>query len=537
VSAHVLDVNRRRTRRSVSYCGPDRRGVIEGLDRPINAGTATMVMLGGVALPIGIAAVTHGVGVGPGAWSTGIADAAVVGFSVAAALLIFRWRLLGDAACVQLAAVAAIIGLYVVFAATLSGTMAAGVAPALRVVSVAGIAPLTIGALFGPEVRGDLRPARFFFGTMLSVLAAGLLLGLTPARMALLWDPGGIRVLDLLVAIGAGALAGLSVFEGVRRRRLLPVGLAVMLSSLAGSCATFAMDGSGPWQIASVLFLFLGAVVFVAIVGKTLQPAIDAVVVRDVRGRRRWEVAETQLTEAHGRMQVQRHDVRRSLSAIDGTLLVVATLRDQLPSHDTDRLLAAVRDEVHVLQANLGGRGTGDRGYDLSELIESIVSSRASGQTRVRYNLEQEIEMRGRRDRVGVAVDNLFANVVVHAPRARVTVTTRCIHHPCGDIAEITVSDDGPGLSEAELARAFERGWRSPSAADRPGGGIGLGQCRDLIEAEGGHVDLGPSDPFGPPGHRGLSVRITIPTTPVGAVQPTPARPARFTVLDGGAAS
>ncbi len=538
MSANVLRVGQNRTRRStVTYSGPDRRGVIRKLDRPVSAETAATVMVGVITVPICVATVARALGAGLGPWSTGVADAAFVGFSIAAALLMFRWRLIGDAACVRLAATAAIIGLYFLVAATRPDTMDSGVAAALRIVSVTVIAPLTMDVLFGPEVRGDLRPVRFIVGMMAVALVGALFLGLSPARVVLQANPGGIRIVDLLAALVASVLAGMSVIEGVRRRRLLLVGLAAMLLSVGGSCTAFAVNDLGHWPSLSALFLFVGAVVFVAVVGSELQPAIDAVLIHDVRGRRRWEAAESQLTEAHSRIQVQRHDVSSMLSAIDGTLLVLTTQRDQLPAEDTDRLLVAIRDEVHVLQANLGGRPNDGRGYDLSELVETIVSVRDSGQTRLRYELEQEIEMRGRRDRVAVAVDNLLANAAIHAPQAQVTVTTRCIAHPGGHIAEITVSDDGPGLSEAGLQRAFERGWRGTSAASRPGSGIGLGQCRDLIEAEGGHVELSPSNPFAPHGHRGLTVRITLPTTSAEgmALHPCLPQPARLRVLDGGA--
>ena len=380
MSANVLRVGQNRTRRStVTYSGPDRRGVIRKLDRPVSAETAATVMVGVITVPICVATVAHALGAGLGPWSTGVADAAFVGFSIAAALLMFRWRLIGDAACVRLAATAAIIGLYFLVAATRPDTMDSGVAAALRIVSVTVIAPLTMDVLFGPEVRGDLRPVRFIVGMMAVALVGALFLGLSPARVVLQANPGGIRIVDLLAALVASVLAGMSVIEGVRRRRLLLVGLAAMLLSVGGSCTAFAVNDLGHWPSLSALFLFVGAVVFVAVVGSELQPAIDAVLIHDVHGRRRWEAAESQLTEAHSRIQVQRHDVSSMLSAIDGTLLVLTTQRDQLPAEDTDRLLVAIRDEVHVLQANLGGRPNNGRGYDLSELVETIVSVRDSG--------------------------------------------------------------------------------------------------------------------------------------------------------------
>jgi signal transduction histidine kinase len=522
---------------TIAYRGPDRRGVIRRLDRPVNLRSGAAMIVGAVAVPIAGAAIARTFHTGSGPWLTGVADAAFVGFSIAAALLLFRWRLVGDAACVPLSAAAAIVGLYFVLAAAHPDAMEAGLAATLRAVSVAIVVPLTLRVLFGPEVRGDLRPLRSVGGVLLVAVAVALPLGLSPARTAFDANPGGVRVVDVVAAFVSVVLAGMALLEGVRRRRLLLVGFAALLVSVGGASTAAAVGVSGPWQSVSALFLFVGAIEFLAVVGSELQPAINAVVIHDVRGRRRWEAAETQLTEAHSRIQVQRHDVSSMLSAIDGTLLVLTTQRDQLPAHDTDRLLAAVRDEVHVLQANLNGRSGEDLSYDLAELVANIVSVRDSGEERVRCELQPEIELRGRRDRVAVAVDNLLANAEIHAPTAQVTVRTRCVTSPGGTVAEIEVADNGPGLSEPELRRAFERGWRGVSARSRPGSGIGLGQCRDLIEAEGGTVDVYATNTHATPGHRGLTVRITLPVhTARDPVSPRATRSVQMRVLDGGAA-
>jgi signal transduction histidine kinase len=51
------------------------------------------------------------------------------------------------------------------------------------------------------------------------------------------------------------------------------------------------------------------------------------------------------------------------------------------------------------------------------------------------------------------------------------------------------VEDRGPGLPEAELARAFERFHRGPDAAG-PGSGLGLAIVQRIAERHGGTVRL-----------------------------------------------
>jgi signal transduction histidine kinase len=63
----------------------------------------------------------------------------------------------------------------------------------------------------------------------------------------------------------------------------------------------------------------------------------------------------------------------------------------------------------------------------------------------------------------------LVDNAIRHSPQGgSVSVTAQ----PVGDRAVLTVSDQGPGIKEADLPHVFERFWRAP---DAPSGGAGLG--------------------------------------------------------------
>ncbi len=57
-------------------------------------------------------------------------------------------------------------------------------------------------------------------------------------------------------------------------------------------------------------------------------------------------------------------------------------------------------------------------------------------------------------------------------------------------LIRLAVSDNGPGVPEAELPFVFDRFWRGEKARSRSAGGAGLGLAiaRQLIGAMGGEI-------------------------------------------------
>jgi signal transduction histidine kinase len=95
----------------------------------------------------------------------------------------------------------------------------------------------------------------------------------------------------------------------------------------------------------------------------------------------------------------------------------------------------------------------------------------------------------GRLDQV---LDNLLANALEVSPRAgRVAVTAA----RTGDLVELHVTDEGPGLSDRDLERAFDRFWQATAHRDGDHGGFGLGLAivRQLLLADGGSIELRPA--------------------------------------------
>jgi signal transduction histidine kinase len=54
----------------------------------------------------------------------------------------------------------------------------------------------------------------------------------------------------------------------------------------------------------------------------------------------------------------------------------------------------------------------------------------------------------------------------------------------------MSVADEGSGPDPANRERLFERFWRGPEAADRPGSGLGLSIAQAIVERHGGTIDV-----------------------------------------------
>ncbi len=96
--------------------------------------------------------------------------------------------------------------------------------------------------------------------------------------------------------------------------------------------------------------------------------------------------------------------------------------------------------------------------------------------------------------RLEQVVDNLLNNALEVAPEGS---SVRVAARERGDWVELRVSDEGPGMTADERARAFDRFWQSGGARKdgRPNGhfGLGLSIVRELVVGDGGDVALEPS--------------------------------------------
>ena len=126
---------------------------------------------------------------------------------------------------------------------------------------------------------------------------------------------------------------------------------------------------------------------------------------------------------------------------------------------------------------------------DLSELVRNIVAGTqdASPRAVIETELSEDATpIAGDRDLLQIALRNLVDNAVRYSPSgSRIAVALR----QEGGTRILSVSDNGPGVSEEELPRLVERFYRSAEAVAE-GSGLGLTIVHRIAELHGAKLEL-----------------------------------------------
>ena len=130
---------------------------------------------------------------------------------------------------------------------------------------------------------------------------------------------------------------------------------------------------------------------------------------------------------------------------------------------------------------------------NLSKLVsDAVESARAAGPDHlVNFDhAEEEIYALGDNDRIHQVVANLLANARTHTP-AGTKIDVSVIQSEDG--VRIRIADNGPGLSEKDQGRIFERFYRADASrvrTDGEGTGLGLSIVDAVMRAHAGQVSV-----------------------------------------------
>ena len=170
-----------------------------------------------------------------------------------------------------------------------------------------------------------------------------------------------------------------------------------------------------------------------------------------------------------------------------------------------------VDDLLHLARLDQG-RPLEQGPIDLEPVVQDVVRDAQAvdpGRS-VRATTDGPVEVLGDGPRLHQVVANLVANALVHAPGASIEVRVRAD----SGVAIVEVIDDGPGMTEADAARAFERFYRADASRSRHHGGSGLGLSivDATVRAHGGQASLTSAT------GEGTTVRIELPLREAGAM-------------------
>ncbi len=186
------------------------------------------------------------------------------------------------------------------------------------------------------------------------------------------------------------------------------------------------------------------------------------------------------------------HELRTPLTSLRTNIEVLAGGKE-MAGADRERLLIDVRAQIAELSALVGDLVEAGRGDQPSAMAQDVrldelaraaiarVTARADAR-RIRFveDLDPTL-VQGVPDRLERAIVNLLDNAVKFSPDGA-TVEVRV------NDGELTVRDQGPGMSEKDLPHVFERFYRSDAARGTPGSGLGLAIVDQVARSSNGSV-------------------------------------------------
>ena len=204
------------------------------------------------------------------------------------------------------------------------------------------------------------------------------------------------------------------------------------------------------------------------------------------------------------------HELRSPLASMRTQLEVAQRLGEggDLPAEllaDVDRLTVLVDDLLLLARADDAAATRQSSAVDVAALLSDVAGRYGGARVPVRTApglAGRRLQTRGPRADLTRALTNLVDNAVRHA-RTGVVLDATSVGHQ----VEVTVTDDGHGISVEDRERVFDRFTRLDEARDRDSGGSGLGLpiTRALLRRSGGDVRLEDAAP-------GLRAVVRLPT-------------------------
>jgi|ThiBiot_300_plan_2_1041538.scaffolds.fasta_scaffold00619_21 two-component system sensor histidine kinase QseC len=178
-----------------------------------------------------------------------------------------------------------------------------------------------------------------------------------------------------------------------------------------------------------------------------------------------------------------------------------------------DRTGRLVRQLLDLSEVEGGRDSPPRRAMALSHVIADVVDGLAGQAQRKDVTIQQDanperstgsLQIDSGRDLLALALRNVLENAIQYAPPGSIVRMSAASDD--ANIA-VTIADEGPGMSDDDMAHATERFFRAANA-DGPGSGLGLSIAGAAMEKMGGAIVLQHSDTT----TAGLTVTLSFPS-------------------------
>jgi signal transduction histidine kinase len=200
------------------------------------------------------------------------------------------------------------------------------------------------------------------------------------------------------------------------------------------------------------------------------------------------------------------HDLRTPLAELRSRLEELALMR---PSPDTtfaeidgavadvDRVIRIFDALLRLAEIDAGLRRSGFVALDLVDLAATAVEfyAPAAELKNIRLSLHAGTPLKVWGDPIllAQALSNLIDNALKYAPESGLIDVT--IRRRADALAEISVTDNGPGIRDSEKVKVIERFYRGDASRGTPGVGLGLSLVQAVAKLHGSALELADRSP------------------------------------------
>ncbi len=279
-----------------------------------------------------------------------------------------------------------------------------------------------------------------------------------------------------LVIVGAMATAGALVVRGLFRRTLANVSATASAIAAGDFTQRVRLSGRGDEfdQLAEVINDMLDRI------GRLMDGVrqVSNAIAHDLR---------TPITRARTRLE-------DALLHADNPCTLRAAI--ERATQDLDGIVGVFQALLRIAEIEAGSRRSSFHRLDAAPLLASVAElyeavAEERGVT-LDVSLPDSLPAYGDDAMIQQAVANLVDNAVKFSPAGgRVTVQAAAMPHGF----RVTVSDQGPGIPDADRAKATERFYRGEAARNTPGSGLGLALVQAVAQLHGGELELADNQP------------------------------------------
>jgi PAS domain S-box-containing protein len=191
---------------------------------------------------------------------------------------------------------------------------------------------------------------------------------------------------------------------------------------------------------------------------------------------------KTPLTSALAYVQVSKKRTEEAGDAVSAGML-------ERTEKQLSKMARMINGFLNVSRLESGKIQIDCQRFDLAELIkETEDETLASISThRILFAPVSPTQVKADREKIGQVIQNLISNAVKYSP---LNSTVRISADTINGKVQISVSDEGIGISQTDLPRLFERFYRVKDAETRhiAGFGIGLYLCSEIVKQHGGRI-------------------------------------------------